>query len=309
MKNKAIRVAPRAVIVIVLGISLITYPCLSGSSSSAATAPAIDIKTESQYRNEATLYDRTIREIASIASMKLDSEAGLKQAIAILDRARPNMKLITSKLITMAFSDSTFSAGVKKKSPDKQAAEAFVKELSRDTKSVLKLEGAQSLSTRIRNAITTDAEILKRSAARLNDAAARIKQSGPRGAAHDLRERDDFKMGRVGFRPPPNRATEPAPSIMAADPATVFAIIFVAVVVIEVVILGPAVIRNIVTEEGRDKTADCLEGADSRLASCNARADRDFPPSGLTFLVNLGARALCYETWLIQVALCYTSIN
>ncbi|HLF83670.1 MAG TPA: hypothetical protein VI837_05790, partial [Blastocatellia bacterium] len=108
-----------------------------------------------------------MRAIAGISTMKLETTEDVKRAIAILDRERPNLKLFFSKLVVMGLSDSTFSNAVKKKMPDKQAAESFLKGLQADHKAVLRLDGAESLATRLQRSAESDAAILRRAGERL----------------------------------------------------------------------------------------------------------------------------------------------
>ena len=159
--------------------SFVIYSPLRISTAKAAYL-ANEIKSESQYRTEAGLYESALGAIAGIATLKLDTPNDLKQALAIFDRARPGLKFFSSKLVVIAISDSAFSGAVKKKASSKLAAEAFLEELKADPKVVSRLDGAATLTTRLQQTAQADAAILRRVAERLKDAAERIKNTSQR---------------------------------------------------------------------------------------------------------------------------------
>ena len=265
--------------ILCLGIVLYT-PFRLTSSAPLALA---DIKTESQYKTEASRYEAAIRAISGITTMKLETESDLKAAIAILDRERPNLKFHRSKLVFLALSDSTFSSTVKKKSPDVESAQAFLKQLSADRASVLKLEGAEALKTRMERGDQADAATLRRAGDRLKEAAERIKQKTR--AAHAVANRtstvEDIDVTKVAG---PEVLTSSLPPIL--DPAgIILGAIIIAVIVIEIVALGAAVAKNVSTEEGRDEVAECQERADDGYQRCIENA-------------NLFQQAICYTVGL-----------
>ena len=257
--------------------------------SSAASPAAFELKSASQYRAEASRYDAAIRAISGITTMKLETEDDLKSAIAILDRERPNLRFHRSKLVSLAINDSTFSSAVKKKSPDLKAAEAFLKELSADRTLVLKLDGAEALKTRFLRSDGSEAGILKRAGERLKEAADRIKQKTRVAHARATQKVEvNYLEGREALHPDlePSALT---PNLQVVT--EVIAVIFIAVIAIEVVVYGAIIVKNVSTEEGRDEIAECQERADGRYLRCISDA-------------NVFQRAICYGSWLADQATC-----
>ena len=300
MKNIITSVTLRAGIATALCIAFVIYLPLRVSSAAAAHV-AIELKTESQYRSEATRYGGAIRAIAGIATMKLETRDDLKNARAILDRERPNLKFHRSKFVVMAISDSTFADAVKKMGSDKRAAEAFAKEGAADSRVVLKLDGAESLRTRIRRSAEADAAILRRAGERLKEAAQKIRQVS-QGAATGFGATGEFKVIQAGFSEAsqPNAALE-TPAMSAQDPLTIIAILWIAfIVLLPTVSIIVILARYAGEEEDIDQVAECQETADNRYLSCVSEAN-DLPP-----LVSDVAKAACYGDWLINQAGCLT---
>lgn len=302
MKKIVISIKHSAAIAVVLCFSLITYPLLRVVS--AGTGAPIDLKSKSQYRSEAVRYDSALRAVAGITTMKLETADDLKQAIALVERERSNLKLRLSKLVDLAINDSTFSAAIQKRAPDKQTAEAFAKALSASPREVLKLEGAEALKARMHRNAEADAEILKRSATRLKEAAEKIKRDSSVKTGQRFKSAEQFKLVRANSRPESQPVTVPAPVMLAQDPAgTIFVIILVIVVAVVIASLIGNLIRNFTTKEGQDEVEDCLEAADARLASCNSDAARLLVP------FNVAAQAVCKANWLTDVGQCYLGVR
>src|SRR5262245_58865647 len=120
-----------------LCMTFVIYPALRTSTANVIYT-ATDLKTEAQVRSEASTYEAAIKAIASITSLKLENPDELKKAIAIVNREGPNLRFSRSKLVVVGLSDSTFINAVKKRSPDKAAAEALIREVSADPKAVLR---------------------------------------------------------------------------------------------------------------------------------------------------------------------------
>ena len=300
MKKMVLPIQPREVISTVLCLGFLIYlPLRVSSAETAAAGAVVDLKTESQFRSEATTYDGAILAIGGIASMKLETPDDLKKALAILERERQKLKLHRSKLISIGIGDATLAGAVKKIAPDRQSAEALVKRLQADPKAVLKLDGAESVTTRIRRRAEADAATLRRVAARLKEAAEKIKanQTGwePGSGA------GEFRVLRAGFNAAEAEVTNPAPHPFATymqDPLT---IVFVSVVLAVYVFVAAKIIINLTVEEERDQVAECLAATDANLTACVATARlQPFP-------INLAAELLCYEVYLLRVAECYLS--
>jgi len=294
----------KALIATALCISFLIYSPLRLSSALAMTGhAAADLKSESQLRSEAARYDSAIRAISGIGTMKLETGEDLKKALAILDRERPSLKLHFSKSVVLGLSDSTFSRAVKKRVSDERAAEAFAKELKADSKTILKLDGAEALKSRIQRSAESDAAVLRRAGERLKEASERLKRAGQRGAAPGLGVRDEFRVIRAAF----DRATEPlnAHHTLSTSPQRrgLNPIIRVLLVLLSTE-LGQRFVDVIkpFEQEDIDEVAECQGEADARYLTCRAEANR--LPSGPLFFEREVAQGLCYAAWLAAQADC-----
>ena len=293
MNKIAISITLRTVIALVLCFTLIGYPQFRMSAAAAAIPVAADLKSESQFRSEASRYENAMRAIAGIATMKLETTEDLKRAIAILDRERPNLKLIFSKLVVTGLSDSTFSNAVKKKMPDKQAAESFLKGLRSDHKAVFKLDGAESLATRMQRSAESDAAILRRTGERLKESAAKIKRVSQGARSPGFRHNDEFKVTRVGFRE--NTPPIPGPNTVMQVAEALFFGLFVAAVIVAVASYGVFIIAVNNNETGQS-LVDCMEAADGRYFRCVDGAD---------FFKGVE----CYTVWLFELGACELAVR
>ncbi|MEP7273592.1 MAG: hypothetical protein ABI882_18995 [Acidobacteriota bacterium] len=289
MKNTAISITFKAATAVALCFILISQPQLWVSQASvAATHSAAGLKSESQFRSEAALYDSAIRAVSGIATMKLDKTEDLQRAIAILDRERPNLKLFFSKLVVIGLSDSSLANAVRKRAPSQVAAEAFAKEIEADRKAVLKLDGAESLTTRMRQSAESDAAVLRRAAERLKDASEKIKRISQQNLSPSFGRKDEFKMIRAGFSGATTPDPPPAPLMFIAD--LLIAALFVTAVLIVGTLYARLIIRT--REEGEGQTlSDCIGAADNRLRTCIAAA-------------NIFTAAGCYIQSLVDKAVC-----
>jgi hypothetical protein len=303
----------RAGIATALCISFLIFPPLRVSSAGAAARVTADLKSESQFRSEASRYDGAIRAMSGIVTMKLETGEDLKKALAILDREGPNLKLHFSKFVVLALSDSTFANAVKKKLPDKQAADAFAKELKSDPKAVLKLDGAESLTSRIQRSAESDAAVLRRAGERLKEAAERIKKAGQRSAAPGFGVTDEFRVIQAGF----SAATEPVDAhhtlAMTAqrrggDLSNRFVRVLIVVVPIIVRAAEQAIadILRPFEEEDVDQVTACQERAEARHLTCVSEANA--LPSGPLFFQREVAIGLCYSQLLAEQAACLVLI-
>lgn len=288
-----------------LRIGLVTFLCVSliinssllHSSTVTAANTTIDLKAETQYRSEAGRYDSAVNAINGIASMTLDTPDQLKRALDILDRERPNLKLHRSMFIVMAISDATFSNGIKKKAPDKKAAEALVKELSANPRSVLKFEGAESLKTRMQRRVQADAAIMARAAERLKEGADRITKTRVK-AGPSLETRGDINIVRAGFttvnQPIEIRDYAGSPVQVEIAIFTIVVALFAATVIIGFAALFGEVIGRLFRIDNEEALAQCQQEVDDRYSACVTRADRE------PFPINIAKRAICGIGWLSQ---------
>lgn len=298
MKRIITPVTLRAALSTALCVSFILYLPLRISSAGPAAGVAADLKSESQFRTEASRYDGAIRAISGIATMTLETPDDLKKALAILNREHPNLKLHRSKLVVLALSDATLVSAVKKRVPDKRAAEIFVRELDADPKAVLKLNGAASLASRIQRSREADGATLRRAADKLKQAAERIKNASNAGIPSQYEPADELKLIRATFsterQPASSHGTTLIPSL---DPvstviASILIAVFVAAVLYPIAFGITLQIVKLVTIEQADEFAQCQQGKDDQLSACLREANN--LPAGLPFFQRETATALCY---------------
>jgi hypothetical protein len=275
----------------------------SPSRIALAGAPlpvAATLKSESQYRSEASRYDAAIRAISVITTMRLDTADDLSKAVAIAERERPNLKLRFSKFVVTGLSDSRFVAALKKKMPNKQAAEAFAKELSADRSALMKLEGAETLKARIVRSAEADAALLKRVGLLLKEAGEKIKKTAQGHEGFRQLPAEEFKVVRAGFAISEEPADSLAPS--ALEPLSASAAVAIAVVVS---ILAGFVIgfieHDVITVQ--DEEESCLEKADEDYNSCQTAANG--LPAGFPLFLRESARAVCIGKYFLDVGACH----
>jgi hypothetical protein len=230
--------------------------------------------------------------------MKLETGDDIKKAIAILDRERPNFRFYSSKLVTIALSDSNFTGAVKRRAPDQGSAEALIKELQADPKNALKLSGAESLQTRLQRSAEADAAMLRRVSQRLKEAAEKIKKASSGRAALRFAAADTFQFARVSFTTG-GRPINPVKTVMVPDGGTVMVII-IAIAAIAYVV--GYVSGRITNPDLVDDIAKCQENADAVLSGCESEANK--LPAGFPFFLREAALALCYGEWLARQASC-----
>ena len=287
----------RAGTVMALCSSLLLYPALRVSASLATAR--VEVKSESQFRSEAALFNRAISAVATIATMKLDTGEDLKRAIAILDRERPNLKLHRSKLVAASLSDSTLIAAVKRRATDARSAESLIKELEADPKNVLKLAGADALRSRLQQSAETDAATLRRVAQRLKEAGEKFQKATQGRAAIRDADPNELRFTRVSFSSEPETLVTPE-TVSVPDPGTVILIIIATAVACAVIGYVAGRLTNYLDLE--DDIAECQEGADRIYARCLAGTEN--LASGFPFFLKEAATALCYSEWLGLQALC-----
>jgi hypothetical protein len=309
MKNISSPIALRPAIALTLCLSFVLYqPFLV---TSAATGPLLvaDVKSESQLRSEASRYDAAIRAISGIATMKLDTGEDLNRAVTILDRERPNLRFLRAKLVMIGLSDSSFINAVRRKAPNKQAAEAFAQQLIADPKVAATVDGTTALKSRIQQSLAADSATLRRAGERLKAAAGKFKKAQASPTANPAGS-NDFKILKASF-------TGAQPVMDLAETSTSFALDPVSIAIIVVAIIGYAMVAyvglkwfgprfGIGTEEDKDQVADCQQETDDRYLRCVSEA-QDLP-AGFPLFLREAARAACYADWLLRQAACLTLI-
>jgi hypothetical protein len=310
MNKRDASITLRVGIAIALCVGFIcTFPLRVSYASTVLSRAAADLKTESQFRSEGSRYEAAVRAIGGIATMKLETGAELKTALDILKRETPNLKFHRSRLVALSLSDSTLVSAAKRRAPDKQTAEAFVRELNADPQSVLKLNGAETLRSRLQRSREADAATLRRAAEKLKEAAERLqKASGvdtsPRPTPNKL------KFIQASFSANQFAAQVDTVEAYYLDPvglvvASILTAVFVAAVLYPIAFVLVLPIVELIVTKDPDGLAECQDGADGRLSRC--LQDASTLPSGLPFFERERAAALCYVQRLQAEATCLLS--
>lgn len=258
------------------------------STPTPAPAPAaLSLKSQSQLKSEAALYETAIREIGTIANMKLSTPEELKKANDIVAKQIRNLKFGRSKLISLGLADGVFVEAVKAKAKDEKSAEAFVLELGKDPSSILKLAGAESLKSRVERALETDNTLLKNVAQKLKRSAEEVKSTLKQHHAKNYSPvRYDWRLDLLIYV-----AFVVNPVVAAVIAANVIPVVIVAS-------LAARLATNIGTEEGQNKVAACMDGIDKQYQNCLAAAAQ------LPLGFSVAAAAVCYADWLLDAAAC-----
>ena len=301
-----------------LSLSFIFYPLVR--TVPAAEAAAVDLRSESQMKTEAGLYDSAMREIERALTIKLETIEDLKAATALLAKQIPNLRFNRSKLAQIGLSDSTFVAAVRERTKDSKTTDAFVRELATDSKSITKLSGALSLSDRLQRKVDGDVALIRRLADRLTqvtaDLKAKIKQNhvGLRNGEFDTTFAGHEFLSTALTRP----IGPPAPRISDSDIELVLVIVAVYVfpgvlvglailaagpISLGIVVTGAAlligrVVENFGTDKGRDRVAACQDAAEAEYKSCVAGG-----AGACCGLAELNA-AGCLAKWLFDSGAC-----
>ncbi len=137
------------------------------TSSAGTTLSTLNLRSESQLRTEAGLYDAAIREISRVATMKLETIEDLKTANAILRKHAPNLAFSRPKLVVTGLGDPTFVGALRERTRDSKATDSFALDVARDPNSILKLNGASSLADRTVRSVEADIALLRKVVERL----------------------------------------------------------------------------------------------------------------------------------------------
>ncbi|MDQ3819296.1 MAG: hypothetical protein M3362_16690 [Acidobacteriota bacterium] len=312
MKRIAISITFRLCLAAAVFTSLIIHPQLSVAPAMAAPQGPT-LKSESQLRSEAELYDTAVREISRVADMKLATEEGSKEAQAILDRQIPNLRFGRSKLVVLGLSESSFVSAVRSRAGDKKSASDFAQELGKDKSAIMKLNGAQSVADRIRSKAAEDFANLRRVADQLKQVEADIKSKAKTEHAVNIRLDRIASAATLIDGNPVNPLQNGG-----LDPGTVIAIVIVVAMIacppllvafLELetnpVFAGAVIFAQIVadlivnvgTDEGRNKVAACQKDADAAYRRCVKDA-KAFGP------LAWAAADACYGQWLLDSASC-----
>lgn len=147
----------RTITIAVVVTSLLTL----GTPRTRATFQRLALKSESQVKSEASLYDTAIREIGRIESMKLTTTDEFTRVKSVLDQQVPNLRRIRSKLVALALSDTTLISAARARTNTTKLAEEFALELATNSESVFKLNGGLGVKDKISRSFETDTSMLR----------------------------------------------------------------------------------------------------------------------------------------------------
>jgi len=309
------------VIVAILILSL-CWPGLTSYARTVSSTPAyvsLNLRSESQIRSEASLYDAAIRDINRAATIKLDTIEDLKAANALLEKAIPNLKFNRSKLVTLGLNDSTLVSAAKEKVRDIKSAEAIAKELATDRRAVLKLPGASALQSRISQSLQSDVALLKAVAVRWQKSAEALKAKikADHASTTSTHAIPMYTKDTVGTVPAFDADSDTvalvivvAVLVVAVPPlgialvdiaSSVSAVVFAAEVIAGAAFVIVQLVENIGTDKGRDKVATCQDQVEREFEHCKAQAAQAC--CGLEVIETAG----CVAIWGLRSAGCLIS--
>ena len=135
----------------------------SGLRKAFATKDGYTLKSEAQFRSEASQYASVIREIRKVLQMKLEGE-DLSKASALIEQAAPALKYQLSSFIVMCLSNAALVNAVKKKIPNQAALESFAEAGVKDLNVFLELDGVKALQTQMLQTSLEHREVVLRAA-------------------------------------------------------------------------------------------------------------------------------------------------
>lgn len=175
MAHRSILAMLRAATVALTSLGLLTAPMAPALAATAAAPRTIgDIKPASAFRAEAARYDQAVKAIGSIGTMSLRTPADLENASNIIRRHSASLRLLTSKLVTAAYDDPTFTMAIARNFRTESSARAFGQKVMTDPRSVEQLEGVSVLKRRMYDLTNANAAALQKTAENLRVATQRI---------------------------------------------------------------------------------------------------------------------------------------
>jgi len=294
--SKALVSSFNKLVALSLFTSLILTTLSFGSPASTAAAVAPTLKSESQIKSEAILYDTAIREISRLANLNLTVLDNVKVARATIEKNAPNLRFNRSKLVSLAMNDSTFMGAARTKSSDPKAARDFIEAFCKDSKSILTLPGAASVASRMQSSLDADNLMLQKVADLLKRASAELKKTN----AHHALKTVPASVPSLAVSATLIETLVLAAAVVVFPPlALVLFEVAVngAIVAVAALVVGRLVV-NIGTEKGRDAVAACQDQAEATYHNCTDKAEELGP-----FLAP-AAVELCLAQWLLQAAGC-----
>lgn len=258
---------------------LAVIACLLNTSLPPANAVVQrpPLKSESQIRSEASLYDAAIREISRIETMKITTVDDLIPIKAILQRHLRNIKFSRSKLISLGLQETSFINAAKARTSDSKKAEEFARELATDDQSIYKLTGAQTLKDKIKRSAESDAAMLRRVADYVSRLSAQIKEKPAHHAlSSTVAKADPQREAVVNVIAAVVVTSVIVSVVIIACPPLALAIPYLVAtaagtaIYVGLLALVANATENAGTEEGRNKAAECSARAERVFDNCVA---------------------------------------
>ncbi|PWT94465.1 MAG: hypothetical protein C5B55_02690 [Blastocatellia bacterium] len=298
-------------IIAALFIVLIVHPELEGSraiASSSLAPVAPTIKSESQIKSEASLYETAIREIGQITQLNLATPEVSKTAQGVLAKQIPNLRLNRSKLVAFGLNDSSFVSAVKARAGDKKSAQQFAMELGNDHSAILKLSGAQSVATRIRSSAEADNLLLTKVAALLKQAAADIKANARAHHAH-IKAVARTTSESTHLLAPSTLSSEDTTLLVVAAAIVICPVlglvIFELAASVAVIVFYVALLTTpfLIVGGTADKVQECEDKARKNCDNCKDDASK------LVFPLNIAAADACDAELLFEITVCMATLG
>lgn len=286
----------RAIIALALIFGFINF----GFTPSARAQGGFSLRSESEVKAQASLYDTAIREIGRISSMKLTTAKELELAVGILSKHGPNLRYNRFKMVAEGLNDSVFITAVRAKTGDSKSIEKFALELEKDPMSIFKLSGGQALGDRIRRSLEWDVSSIRRVANQLKQAATDVRAETGTHHAPGLASEHSL----ISFSIPELRAFDVAISVIAvaviAVPPLALALYVISTTAVAVALWVKLVfaIPILLAKEPIEKIRDeCLDEVDNRYRRCLRQAAE-------AGIFRIPAEASCYADWLLGTGAC-----
>jgi hypothetical protein len=267
------------------------------------------------HQSNASKYDTAIRNIAALESAPLKTEADVKKALDILQRNELDNSMLLGKGFTIAINVSSFKTGVQAEAK-RLSSKVFVSQMRSKSLSISKIGGFNDLKRTLKQRFDGDSTMLKRVAARLNQASKQkgISFSQPSSAPKTGRFAASFLGGKSrsnSFLPTTAARstlidTPDASSIgtnasygepSQIDPITGSILVGIAMGAAAFLITEYAFEKKEDLEEdpetGVSQMGQCLDDAKTARRRCLSRAGG-----------NVFAQAGCWAEWLIDEAAC-----
>lgn len=283
----------------------------------ARAAADLPLRSESQLRSEASLYQTAINEIGRISTMSLTTVKELAVANAVVEKHVSNLRFARSKLIALGLNDSSFVSAVKAKGRDKEATVQFGTDLVKDRSSIFRVSGGQALGDRMRSSLNADVAKIRQIAAQLKKAAADVKgkqghhfsRSGITPSSAIVTEHTMLSMPSVDIDPVLLAVLVIVVAVIVCPPLGLVLLnlagvatvpVFVAIEIAGAAQFVASLVENAGTDEGRDKVAACQDAVDRKYRRCKDNAE----DKGL---LAEAYKAECYAEWLTASAACWVS--